>query len=70
MPRRRSRGRSGITHRVEEDHEVGQEDFVELTERAEGVQLVLDGHPLAVRGLPGELGAERVQALASVLEHA
>ena len=58
-----------LAHDVVEDHEVGGEDLVHAAYRMEGVQVVLGGLRLDVRGLVGQLGAGGVDALALGLQH-
>ena len=58
-----------VAHDVGEDHEVRDEDLVHAPDGLEGVQVVLGGLRLDVRGLAGEVGARRVDALAARREH-
>jgi hypothetical protein len=54
---------------VGEDHEVGDQHLVHPPDRLEGVQVVLAGLLLDVRGLAGQPGRGRVHPLAVVGQH-
>ena len=59
-----------LLHDLLEHHEVGHQDLVHPSERLEAVQVVLAGLRRDVRGLVGQPGAGRVDALALGLEDA
>ncbi len=57
-----------IGNRIVEHHEVGDQDLVHPPDRLECVEVVLVGLGGDVAGLAGELGAQRMDALAACLE--